>query len=297
MTPDLEGAEVLVAVDEHGSIGAAARRLGITQPAASARLRAMEARWGLTLVERSARGSRLTDEGRAVAGWGRAAFERVDALKAGLEALRERHDRDLRVAASLTVAGYLVPRWIGELRARHQSATPQLMVVNSATVVDRVREGTADLGFIETPDLPSDLAVRRVGEDALAVVVPPSHPWARRERPLDADELAHEPLVLREPGSGTRRTFEVALGASPQVALEASSTASLVGAVVAGIAPGVVAERAVLGAVQNGDVVPVATTLDARRPLSVVWSRERRLARTAEALIAIATSRSATMRP
>ncbi|RLV54881.1 LysR family transcriptional regulator [Aeromicrobium phragmitis] len=297
MIPDLEGAEVLIAVDEHGSIGAAARHLGITQPAASARLRTMEARWGLALVERSARGSRLTDAGQAVAGWGRAAFERVAALQAGLEALQERHDRGLRVAASLTVAGYLVPRWLGELRARYPAATPQLMVVNSAAVIGLVHDGTADLGFIETPDLPPDLAVRRIGEDALVVVAHPSHPWAHRDEPVATDELAAEPLVLREPGSGTRRTFEAALGSAPTVALEASSTASLVGAVIAGIAPGVVSERAVTAAVQNGELVPVATTMNARRPLSVVWSRERRLSRTAEALVAIATAGSATMKP
>ncbi|OUZ09104.1 hypothetical protein BHE97_11415 [Aeromicrobium sp. PE09-221] len=289
MTPDLEAAEVLLAVDELGSIGRAAERLAITQPAASARLRSMEARWGLTLVERSARGSHLTADGRAVAGWAAAVMEQVTAMNAGLQALRRDHDRDVRIAASLTIAGFLVPSWLGALRSQRPDASPQLAVVNSAEVTERVRAGAADVGFIETTDLPEDLATRRVGTDTLAIVAAPGHPWASRDSPVTAEELAAEPLVLREPGSGTRGTFDSALARVPNIALEAGSTASLIGAAQAGIGPAVVSARAVRGQLDRGELVEVETDLDLRRPLTVLWSWDRRLSATAEALLRIAT--------
>ena len=290
MTPDLEAVEVLLAVDELGSIGRAAERLAITQPAASARLRSMEARWGLTLVERSARGSHLTSDGRAVAGWAASVMDQVTAMNAGLQALRRDHDRDVRIAASLTIAGFLMPAWLGALRGQRPDASPQLAVVNSAEVIERLRSGTADVGFIETTDLPEDLATRRVGTDTLAVVVAPGHQWATRDSPVTDAELAAEPLVLREPGSGTRRTFDAALDRMPVVALEAGSTASLIGAAQAGIGPAVVSARAVRGQLDRGELVEVETDLDLRRPLTVLWSWDRRLSATAEALLRIATT-------
>lgn len=280
---------MLLAVDELGSIGRAAERLGITQPAASARLRSMEARWSLTLVERSARGSHLTVDGRAVAGWAGEVMEHIDAMTAGLEALRRDHDRDVRLAASLTVAGFLVPAWLGELRIRRPHAAPHLDVVNSTSVIDRVRRGEVDLGFIETTTLPTDLAHRRVGEDVLAIVVAPGHRWSGRDTPVTAAELAAEPLVLREPGSGTRSTFNSVLGTAPAIALEAGSTASLIGAAQAGIGPAVVSRRAVRGHLDRGELVEIETALDLLRPLTVLWSWDRRLSATAEALLRIAT--------
>ncbi|TSD68188.1 LysR family transcriptional regulator [Aeromicrobium piscarium] len=292
MTPDLEAVEVLLAVDELGSIGRAAERLAITQPAASARLRSMEARWGLTLVERSARGSHLTSDGRAVAGWAASVMDQVTAMNAGLQALRRDHDRDVRIAASLTIAGFLMPAWLGALRGQRPDASPQLAVVNSAEVIERLRSGTADVGFIETTDLPEDLATRRVGTDTLAVVVAPGHQWATRDSPVTDAELAAEPLVLREPGSGTRRTFDAALARMPVVALEAGSTASLIGAAQAGIGPAVVSARAVRGHLDRGELVEVETDLDLRRPLTVLWSWDRRLSVTAEVLLLIATGKT-----
>lgn len=292
MTPDLEAVEVLLAVDELGSIGRAAERLAITQPAASARLRSMEARWGLTLVERSARGSHLTSDGRAVAGWAASVMDQVTAMNAGLQALRRDHDRDVRIAASLTIAGFLMPAWLGALRGQRPDASPQLAVVNSAEVIERLRSGTADVGFIETTDLPEDLATRRVGTDTLAVVVAPGHQWATRDSPVTDAELAAEPLVLREPGSGTRRTFDAALARMPVVSLEAGSTASLIGAAQAGIGPAVVSARAVRGHLDRGELVEVETDLDLRRPLTVLWSWDRRLSVTAEVLLLIATGKT-----
>ena len=63
---DIETLRLVVAVDDTGSLSAAARDRGLSQPSASARVRAFEARWQLTLLDRTPRGSRLTNDGQAV---------------------------------------------------------------------------------------------------------------------------------------------------------------------------------------------------------------------------------------
>ena len=198
----------------------AARARGISQPAASARIREFEARWRLGVIRRSARGSSLTTDGEAVIAWSRPVLHAAETMRAALTALSQERRSGFVVAASLTVAEQLVPRWLGEFHAIRPEVRPVLRVVNSDAVAEAVRQGTANIGFVETTRVPHDVARMTVGRDRLCVVVAPTHPWARRQSPLTLEELRAASWVLREEGSGTRSTFEGALRARPTVALE-----------------------------------------------------------------------------
>ncbi|GAA3071417.1 hypothetical protein GCM10020000_65050 [Streptomyces olivoverticillatus] len=211
--PDLAALELLLAVARLGSLGRAARELGITQPAASGRVRSMERLLGVALVERSPRGSRLTDAGVLVTDWARRIVEAAEAFDAGAQALRSRRDSRLRVVASMTIAEYLMPTWLVALRAERPGTAVSLLAGNSAAVAERLRAGEADLGFVEGLQVPPGLDGVVVGRDRLMVVAAPGHPWARRRAPLEPGELAATPLVLRERGSGTRQVLDAALAA------------------------------------------------------------------------------------
>jgi DNA-binding transcriptional LysR family regulator len=86
-----------------------------------------------------------------------------------------------------------------------------MTATNSDQAIAAVRDGAADLGFIETPYMPTGLRSRVVGHDELVVIVPAGHKWARRQQSLSAAELSQAPLVTREPGSGTRDSLTAAL--------------------------------------------------------------------------------------
>lgn len=282
---------LIVAIDKHHSLGAAARELGVSQPAASARLRSLESRYGLSLVSRSTRGSQLTEDGQAVCSWAHHVLREVTTMQAGLEALSERRHGGLEIAASLTIAEYFLPRWLGEMQRMRPDVHTALRVMNSADVVARVRDHEIQLGFIETPHRPRSLSTRRVGSDRLAVVVSARHEWSRRAYPPTIDELAETPLVLREAGSGTRETFERALGTKPRLALEASSTSTLIGAAMNGVGPAVVSEVAVRSQLDSGVLVEIDLDLKLRRPLLAIWRADETLRSPATDLVAIAASR------
>lgn len=290
MTPDLdiETLRLLVAVSETGSLSAAAARRGMSQPAASARVKEFEARWRLAVVSRSPRGSQLTTDGEAVISWARGVLHTADTMRSTMTALSAKRRGGLAVAASLTVAEHVLPRWLGELHARRPDVQPVLQVVNSENVASAVRSARADLGFIESAELPVGLARKTVGRDRLVVVVAHGHAWARRRTPLGRTELLAARWVLREPGSGTRSTFEAALRQVPDIVLESSSTAALVGAAVAGVGPAVVSLMSVRAELETGRLVVVPTELDLLRPLTAVWRKEERLREAAAELLAIA---------
>lgn len=285
---DLETLRLLLALEETQSLSGAARKRGISQPSASARVREFEARWKVSIVRRSARGSAMTSDGAAVLAWARTVLHAADTMRASLLAMSQEQAEGVAVAASLTVAEHLLPRWLGELHARWPDVRPRLQVVNSERVVEAVRSGAADIGFIETARMPVDLARKVVGRDRLVVVVSPGHRWARRSTPVTLAELRDERWVLREPGSGTRNTFETAIQRVPEIALEGTSTAALIGAAIAQVGPAVVSARTVVAELETGRLVEVPTSVDLLRPLTAIWRSEERPRRSALDLLSIA---------
>ena len=295
-SPDAVSLDLLASVAATGSLGRAAELHGISQPAASLRIRALERVLGVTLLERSARGSRLTAAGSAVVNWADPVLEGMQALVAGVEALRERRER-LRVSASMTVAEYLLPGWLVALRRRRPEVTIALHVDNSEQVATEVREGRARVGFIESARMPAGLRHQTIDDDVLVVVVAPGHRWAARRRPLPPDELAATPLVSRERGSGTRDVLEEALsarGLTPSTVVELASTTAIKAAVMGGVGPAVLSRLAVTNELAGGGLVEVPLgDLRLCRPLSAVWHPDRGLDADARTLVEVATLRAA----
>lgn len=275
----LAALDVLVATDTHGSISAAARALSISQPSASATVRRLERSLGLEIVARSTRGSHLTEQGRAVAVWARSVLDASDALERAAAALRAGPAHRVRLAASMTVAEHLVPRWLARLTAAPdgEHGEVELTVRNSQDVMELVLDGSVDLGFVEGSTVRRGLRSRTVQRDSLAVVVGRQHPWARRRgRTVTVDELLAARLVVREPGSGTRDIFERALdrvGARlPEHPPSLGSSAALVASVRISDSVTVLSELAVADDVERGTLVRLDVPgLDLGRRLRMVW--------------------------
>jgi len=278
--PDLRSLELLLLVARTQSLSGAAAELGISQQAASSRMRTMEALVGTPLLSRSTRGSALTDTGELVVEWASRVLDAAEQLDAGITALRADSRAHLSIAASQTIAEFLLPGWLVALRAQQQAAgvVPTdftMTATNSERVAELVSAGTDVLGFVEGPRPPRGLRHRLIGVDELAVVVGAGHPWAQRSsRRIGAATLAATPMVMREVGSGTRTVLEQALSPYERAepALELSSTAAVRAAVVAGAGPTALSIHAVRDDLASGRLVRLTTTgLDLSRTLHAVW--------------------------
>jgi DNA-binding transcriptional LysR family regulator len=281
--PDLVSLDLLVSVAELGSVGRAAQQHQISQPSASARLVQLERRFGVELLVRTSRGTTLTPAGEAVVAWAHVVVDAAGTLADGVASLRVGQQARLRVAASLTVAEYLLPGWLLTLRRRHPELEISASVANSAEVSATVRAGNVDMGFVETPDLPHDLSRHVVGEDRLALVVAAHYPLAARaQEVLRVADLLDQPLILREVGSGTRTTFldavHHAIGAVPSLPhlTTLGSTTTILATVRAGGGVGVVSVRAAASPLQSGELVELRVEgLDLRRSLHALWQGRR----------------------
>ncbi|MBA8795938.1 molybdate transport repressor ModE-like protein [Friedmanniella endophytica] len=283
--PPLESLALLTEVARTGSIGGAARAVGLTQQSASERLAGMERQVGVPLLHRGARGTGLTAAGRVLVEWSARLLAVAGEVDAAIGALRDERDRTLRIAASMTVAEHLLPRWLAVFRQQRSTddadASVSLRAANSAEVVALVASGGADLGFVEGAERPRQLRSCEIADDELVLVVAPGDRLARRRRPLGPAEVAALALTSREPGSGTREVVDQALAAhglrSVAPAVEVSTATAARESVLAGGAPAFLSRATVDRDLAAGSLVRVATTgLDTRRTFRAVWVGDTR---------------------
>lgn len=279
--PDLGALDLFLTAARLGSVSQAAAAHRIAQPSASSRIRTLERQLGIKLLERSPRGSVPTSEGSVVAGWAESVLRAAQELTTGVDALRASQVGRLRISASFTIAEYLLPPWLASFLRVRPDDSVALDVANSTLVLERVEAGEADLGFVESPLPTPSMRSQTVALDELITVVRPGHPWARRSR-ITVETLASTPLVLREPGSGTREALDLAmidLGfEAAHSVFEVGSTSGVRSAVLNGSSPTVISQLAVATDLDNGRLVAIDIDgLHISRRLRAVWPRRREL--------------------
>jgi DNA-binding transcriptional LysR family regulator len=206
----LEQLRIFVAVADKEHVTQAAKELNLTQSATSAAIAALEGRYGIKLFDRVGRGIVLTHTGRTFLAEARAVLTRARAAEQTLHDLAGLKAGKLAISASQTVAGYWLPPRLQSFQAAYPGIELSVRIANTETVASDVREGVADIGFIEGEIGDPALAARRVDGDTLVAVVGAKHPFARQKK-LASGWMTQTPWILREQGSGTRAMFELAL--------------------------------------------------------------------------------------
>lgn len=186
-----------------GQISAAARQLHLSQPAVTAQIRQLEAEIGHPLFRRTPKGMVLNAEGRALLGYARKVHGLLEEARGALDTTPR---GELVLAASTTVASYVLPSAIAAFVRAGRASGVRLEVGNTAEVLEHVREGRVPLGVVEGHARASGVRLERLLEDRLLPVVGASGPKPRR-----LEGLVDAPVIWREPGSGTRAVVERAL--------------------------------------------------------------------------------------
>ncbi|MGH3090279.1 MAG: LysR substrate-binding domain-containing protein [Rubrobacteraceae bacterium] len=280
----LQSLRVFLAVVEEGSFSEAGRKLGMTQPAVSNHLHALEERFGVKLLVRG-RPLRPTPAGEALAERARNILEEAAAMEE--EMARHGTPRgSLAVGASSTPAEFLMPRVAAEFASRYPDVALEIKVYDSEGAVRALldREVEAVVVGYEVED--SRLESRVIEEETLVAIS------SSKEASLESsvEELAARPFVLRERGSATRLAAERGLakaGIVPKVVMELGSNGAVAGAVSAGVGVGVMPERFVSTHPEVRSI-PVAG-LSFRRPFTLVTERNRSLSPAALAFMETCT--------
>lgn len=294
----LDQLRVFVAVAERQHVTQAAAALHLAQSAVSAAIAALEARHGTKLFHRVGRGIELTEAGSLFLAEARAVLARAEAAELILSELGGLKRGTLAVYASQTIAGYWLPRHLVAFRQLHPGISMRLTIGNTAQVAAAVRQGSADIGFLEGVIDEPALVAERVARDQVLVVVGAEHPWCRLDR-FEPARLAEADWVLREPGSGTRSVFEDALKnfglfpADVRIALELPSNEAVRAAVETGFGATVISASVAASGIEAGLLHHVPVILP-ERAFYAVRHAERHTSKAAATLLAMLAGRPPT---
>ena len=184
--------------------------MGVSQPAMSKRMRALEHVAGAALFERSSRGVTLTPAGVQLYGAARRLLRSADSVQA---LITSPPATPVRIASSPTIAELRLPQVLAEFAVGEQALAAELISANSELVRELVRDGRSDLGIasMDPYALYADgLEERIVWRDELVIVVPPAHPWEQLEE-IPPEEFAATAVLQRDPWSNSSRLVSATL--------------------------------------------------------------------------------------
>jgi len=253
----------LATIVEQGSLSAAARAMHLSQPAVTKQVQRMEQELETTLLARGPQQRpqvALTPAGEQVLAFARDTLSRFEALQEQLALLKSVGRGSLSLAASTIPGEYLLPGLLAAFRVQYPQIQVQLTIADTAKVADRVLADEADVGFIGAVVDRPGLRLERLVGDEIVLAMSPDHPLAGQEH-VPVQALHDQFLIMREEGSGTRRSVERALIAAgytlpkENIVLTLGSTQAVLQAAAQGLGLGFVSARAAAQGQTDGHLV------------------------------------------
>ncbi|OGW65963.1 MAG: hypothetical protein A3J72_06930, partial [Nitrospirae bacterium RIFCSPHIGHO2_02_FULL_40_19] len=249
--------KVFCTVAETKSFSKASEIIRLTQPAVSLQIQALEEIYGTKLFNRSGCIITLTPAGEVLYKYAKEINTLYTAAEKELGAFTGQVKGVVTIGASSTIGNYVLPAVIAEFRKKYPKVAVHLLTANTKTIVDYLNAGGIDIALVEGEVKKQKLIVEKLIPDEMVLIMHPLHPWARKSN-VSIFDVAKEPFIFREEGSGTRQMIEKYLikhGISPQsikVVFIMGSTESIKSAVEEGLGVSIVSKWAAKKEIRYG---------------------------------------------
>jgi DNA-binding transcriptional LysR family regulator len=290
---DTRQLQAFCAVVEKKSFSQAAEQLGVTQPAVSLQVRALEQRLGQSLLDRSGRRVEPTEAGRRLYRSAQRMLALEEQLLDEVSADDGRLTGTLAIGASTGPGAHLVPLLLCEFQREHPDLHVALSIWDTQTVIDRVVDRQLELGVVGALRRHRSLEFEPLVRDEIVLAVPPGHDAAGGT--ISLDELKEETLIVMQEGAGVRQVVEAELrraglrlrGVEPK--LELGLQESVKSAVAAGYGVAFISRTAIEGELAAGRLAAAQVEgLEPARQIYIVRARGRSATRAAEAFLSFA---------
>ena len=285
-------------VVERRSFSEAAARLGVTQPAVSQQVRALEQRLGTQLLDRSGRRVEPTEAGLRLYRGAQRLLALEEQVLGELAEPEGPLRGSLELGASTGPAAVVLPVLLCEFQRDNPDVRVRLSVSDTQSVVELVAERRLELGIVGAARRHRSVSFEPFFRDEVILACPPGHPFAGRTVPLD--ELPGGPLILMQQGAGVRQMVEDELRKAGtrlrdlDVPLELGLQESVRSAVQAGYGVGFISRRAVENDLAAGTLVEARVAgLDLAREIWIARASGRAGSSAAQAFVAFAREKLA----
>lgn len=249
--PTLAQLRTFVTIAEHKHFGTAAAKLKISQPSLSQALLALESGLGVQLIERSTRKVIVTQRGHAVLPYAKAALEAADAFVAHARGSEGTLGNPLTIGIIPTVAPYILPGLLRELREHYPIAQPRFVEEQTEHLLTQLREGQIDCAILATPVDAPGIETTELYTEPFVAITPAGHPLSGADQ-LQLDDLAQLELLLLDDGHCLRdqvidlcKLAGIAESTAAQSVTRAASLTTVVQLVVAGMGSTLLPQSAV----------------------------------------------------
>ena len=188
----------------------AANELNITQPAVTKHIKEIELNLNIKLFERNGTKIKLTKAGEILLKYTEEIFSVYQKIEFEIGQLQEKQKGILRLGASTTIAQYVLPPILAEFRKRFPEIQLSLVIQNSERIEELLGNHKIDVGLIEAQIKNRTFHYFPFMKDEIVLVSRQNHSISTKNN-IKLDNLKHIPLVIREPGSGTLETIDLAL--------------------------------------------------------------------------------------
>ncbi len=285
---DIKRLDLFCKVVELKSFTRAAAEAGLSQPSVSEHIRLLEETVGEKLLDRLGRQVVPTPAGQKLYPYARRIVRLRDEGLQVMASFRSELGGELHIGASTIPGTYILPQAIPPFHVSHPRGRLTVRIAGSQRVRQQVMAGELELGVVGSRGSDPRQLFEPLCGDRLVLVVPAGHPWAGRDG-IAAAELAGQPFIRREPGSGTRQTTEDALRAAGvavdalDIVAELGSSEAVRQAVRAGAGLAVLSLHAVREDVARGELAALSIRgIEERRTIWLVTRRGRQLSPLAE---------------
>jgi DNA-binding transcriptional LysR family regulator len=189
------------------SFSEAAKQLHLTQPTVSHHIKTLEMTLGVELFIRSGHTLKLTEAGRLLLPFAHKLIHQAGEVQEMMASLQEKIVGHLRIACSTTAGKFILPQLAARFCRRFPGIKVSILACTPEHVIPKLLEGEANLAVVSSYDLcQNGLECQEFFNDLITLIVPANHPWAIRQS-VDPADLLEEPMIIREPTSGTRRVL------------------------------------------------------------------------------------------
>ncbi|MBI1747002.1 MAG: LysR family transcriptional regulator [Acidobacteria bacterium] len=247
---DLRLFEIFCVVYEQRSFSRAAEKLYLAQPTISQHIKTLEDYFGAKLFDRMGRQATPTRAGELLFRSGRGILDIKKSTIVAMRTLSDRLEGELVIGASSIPGEYLLPSVISQVNRRFPALKVIERILDTAAVIEAVREGGVELGFSGGRNDESGLEFQRFAGDELILIAPNTDAWASVGR-LQSGDIFKYPFIIRELGSGTRQAIEKKLSGIKKklsdlnIVAEVGSTTALKESVKTGIGIALISSLAV----------------------------------------------------
>ena len=247
---DLWRLHIFCKVVELKSFSKAASSVYLSQPTVSSHIKDLEDHFECKLIDRLGREVAPTKAGQLLYGYAAKMITLKENAERALAEFQGKVRGHLTIGGSTIPGGYILPPLLGQFKQAYPEVTVTLIERDTAGIIQDTLEGRVELGIVGAKAREVQLVQEKLMDDEMCLIVPKGHKWAAAGH-VRLEELIKEPFIMREPGSGTRKSIEQVLDRSGHwfgrlnVVAEMGSTEAVRQAIKARMGVSILSERAV----------------------------------------------------